>query len=329
MRGAPVAMGRAGTVTRLLTLAWGGAATYAAARGGAATAPGQLDVDALLSLHDVTSIGPRTRRYALIGSDLSRSPSAAMHVAGYRALGLDARYFGLECENFESFREAIAIPGYLRLDAFGATMPHKESAAAACRTLDEIARTSLSANTVLVGRDGEGWSGHNTDAPGAVAALGVSVDLAGARVALVGAGGTAKAVGYALTRAGARIAVFNRDRNRGARLAEMLDGETFPLDGLSEARWDVLVQTTPLGVDGARWLGVTGVVEGPRGGRVRPGYARGRDVGRWPTALVADARAAGLSVVDGAELLVGQQGIRQFELPWATVSASFALYWIG
>ena len=84
------AMGEAGVATRVLAPAWGSWATYGAAEPDAPTGDGQLPARVLLGVHAVASLSERTRLYGLMGQPIARSPSPAMHHAGYRALGLDA-----------------------------------------------------------------------------------------------------------------------------------------------------------------------------------------------------------------------------------------------
>jgi 3-dehydroquinate dehydratase/shikimate dehydrogenase len=122
------------------------------------------------------------------------------------------------------------------------------------------------------------------------------IDPRGARAAIVGAGGTARAAAEVLRRAGASVTLYARDRARAGAAAAGLDTEARGLAELAGARWDVLVQATPLGRAGESV--------------VAPDELRGRvvvdAVYGVETPLVREARRRGLHVADGLDLLVAQ-----------------------
>jgi 3-dehydroquinate dehydratase/shikimate dehydrogenase len=288
------ASGRSGAVTRLTALAWGSWGTYGAAAPGAETAQGQFSVRDLLEVYDVGSIGPATRLFALLGSAVSGSPSPAMHNAGYRREGLDARYLPLEIDRLDEVLPLLGREGALGVEALAVTMPLKEAACERCGERDEVARASGAVNTVLIRRDG--WSGFNTDGPAALSLVRSRLDPAGATVAIVGAGGTARAVAAVLAGAGARVSLFNRDPDRARRTARALGVGGRSLGELPAAGWDVLVQATPVGARGERVLPAdrlegTLVLDAVYGSE---------------TPLVRDARERGLHAIDGFDLLLAQ-----------------------
>ncbi len=295
------AEGRAGAVSRLLALSWGSWACYGATRRGSETARGQFPASEMLELYDVNGIGPETRRFALVGRSVSGSASPAMHAAAYRHLGLDARYFPVEIDEFEECLPLVGPDGLLGLDGLAVTIPMKEAARARCAECDEPARSSGAVNTVLVRRDG--WVGYNTDGPAILQRVRAHLEPAGARVAIVGAGGTARAAAALLRQAGAEVCLFNRDEHRGRRVADELGVALRPWNELERARWDVLVQATPLGGRGETVIPAASLC-----GRLVLDAVYGP-----PTPLVRDATRRGLQVVDGLDLLVAQ-AVLQFEL---------------
>jgi shikimate dehydrogenase len=132
---------------------------------------------------------------------------------------------------------------------------------------------------------------------------------------IVGAGGSARAVGTALATAGcARITVANRTPARGedlvARLAA-LGAPAFPVTLAALARGDVLtdadlvVNTTPLGLSGAR-LSVRHAAAPRRCLFVDLVY------GTRPTPFLARAARTGHRTLDGAAMLL-EQGALAFE----------------
>ncbi|MHC4428147.1 MAG: shikimate dehydrogenase family protein, partial [Planctomycetota bacterium] len=294
------ASGRPGAITRLLAPAWGSWGTYGSTGPGAETAEGQFPARDMLDIYDVAGIRPDTKRFALVGSAVFGSPSPAMHGAGYRRAGLDARYFPLELDALDDCLPLVGSDGLLGVEGLAVTMPFKQAASKRCITRDEVAAASDAVNTVLI--DADGWSGSNTDGPAAVSLIGSRLALRGANVAIVGAGGTARAAATALARAGAHVILFNRTLDRARTVARSIGAEARALDELASASWDILVQTTPLGARGERVLApesltgklVLDAVYGPQ------------------TPLVRDAHQRGLTAIDGFELLVAQ-AVPQFE----------------
>jgi len=179
-------------------------------------------------------------------------------------------------------------------------MPFKETVWQRCVGRDEIAEASGAVNTVRVGSGG--WRGFNTDGPAVLSLVQSRLEVRDARVAIVGAGGTARAAAAVLARAGARVTLYNRTLPKARAVADAIGGDARPLDELSQASWDVLVQATPLGRRGERLLPAERLV----GGVVLDAVYGPR------TPLVSDARARGLATIDGYELLVAQ-AVLQFE----------------
>lgn len=296
---AAFALGAAGTASRVFALSWGSWGTYGAAAAGRETAEGQPSSRDLLEVYRVADVGPGTRRFALAGTPVLRSPSPALHAAAYRATGLDAVYLPVDTDDLDDLEALCGADGVLGLEGFGVTIPLKEAAARRCASLDRFAACGA-VNTVTAGTR---WEGFNTDAPAALELVGAHVAPRDARVAVVGAGGTARAIAAAFVEAGGRVTLYARNAARGEATARAAGASAAPFEALLRADWDVLVQATPLGRDGEEVL---------------PGRClRGRMVldaayGAEPTPLVRAARARGLAVADGLDLLVAQ-AVPQFE----------------
>src|SRR5262249_38860838 len=138
----------------------------------------------------------------LCGS-FSRSPvslGAAMHLAGYRALGLPFTYVPFRVTDIEG-----AVTGVRALGSrgVGVSMPFKQAILPLLDCLAPLAARMGAVNTVV--NDGGHLTGHNTDAEGAVRALLEVRPLAGARLLLLGAGGAARAIAHAALEAGAAV----------------------------------------------------------------------------------------------------------------------------
>ncbi len=294
------AMGSSGSWSRIVALSWGSWGVYGAAARGSETGEGQFETRQLLDVYRVLELSQETRFYGLCGSPLEGSPSPDMHAAGYRALGLDAVYVPVDTDDLDEIASLVPDDGLLPLQGFGVTIPLKEHAARRCGSLDAYAACG-SANTVRIGP--LGWEGSNTDAPAALTLIRKHLEPSGTRAAVVGAGGTARAIAAALKAAGASVTLYSRTVTRGEATAAAIGVDAAPLSELPGAGWDILVQATPAGRHGEDVL-----LRRHLNGRVVLDAAYGAE----PTPLVKAARARGLAVSDGLDLLAAQATL-QFE----------------
>jgi shikimate dehydrogenase len=196
-----------------------------------------------------------TTTIALLGHPVAHSISPRFQQAALDALGIEARY---EAWDTPPADLPIAIERLRSADLLGAnvTVPHKEAVFRLVDRLDPLAERVGAVNTVMR-RDGR-LHGTNTDVAGVLHALD-GVELRGASIVLLGAGGAARAVVVAMQQAGAaRLTIANRSLDRAQPLADLvaarmavavcgLDAES---SGLREAMQtaDVVVQSTSLGM---------------------------------------------------------------------------------
>jgi len=167
-----------------------------------------------------------TIRAAVLGADVSKSRSPAIHNAAFRALGIDGTYGAVSVapEGFAALVADLRAQGYRYLNV---TIPHKAAAHDLSEARGPEARVSGAVNTLLF-EPGGGIRGENTDGAGLVAAL---ADLgapvgAGGVVVMAGAGGAAAGAVEALTRAGAEVRLVARRPETAAELrARLLDGQ--------------------------------------------------------------------------------------------------------
>jgi 3-dehydroquinate dehydratase/shikimate dehydrogenase len=295
------ALGRPGAITRLLSISWGSWATYGSPATGLETAAGQFTARDMLETYDVLQIRETTRKFGLIGRAVFGSPSPAMHRTGYQQAGIDARYLPIELDDLDGLFGLLTRAGGVGLEGLAVTMPFKEPMAGRCELHDEVARLSGAVNTVIV--DPAAWAGYNTDGPAAVAASRLHVDPSGARVAILGAGGTGRALAVAFASAGSRVTLFNRTEARAEKFASQVGISSAGADRFPEAEWDILINATPLGREGE-----TVVSRRSLNGRLVIDACYAPEI----TPLVRDAAQSGLGVVDGLALLAGQ-AVLQFE----------------
>jgi len=197
--------------------------------------------------------------------------------------------------------EALGGVRALGIRGLSVTLPHKEEAAVAVDELSATAAALGAVNTIVVGADGR-LRGENTDAAGFLASLAdAGVDAAGRRCLVRGAGGAARAVVWALAQAGATevVVVPGRNAARAAVTAALAGavGRVGTSDRVAGA--GIVVNATPLGLDGGPDLAVDPALLGP--GQVVVDL-----VPRPTTALLEAAAARGAQVVDGLGMLVHQ-----------------------
>ncbi|MFI4915195.1 MAG: type I 3-dehydroquinate dehydratase [Phycisphaerales bacterium JB060] len=302
-------MGAYGLMSRVLAPKFGGFLTFASLRNESTTAPGQPTIAELLGLYRLRSISRTTKVFGIVGDPVEHSRSPAMHNAGFERVGFSGVYLPLPvAPGYESLKATLTellASDTLDLAGLSVTMPHKGDLVRLAReqgwAMDDLVTQCGAANTLV--RDGNNVRVMNTDGPAVVDSLTCAgVQLGGAPVLVLGAGGMARAAAFALAEAGARVHTHNRTAERARILAENIDGAVH-LESLDDlAPMTAIVQCTPLGMAGgpapgespipAEALGEAAVVETVYHPRETP--------------LVQAATARGLRVIDGLDVLVAQ-----------------------
>jgi shikimate dehydrogenase len=245
----------------------------------------------------VSSTAP-ARKAAVLGSPIAHSRSPQLHLAAYRALGLDDwTYERIECGADELPR----VVSGLGADWVGVSVTMPGKFAALRFAAERTARAELvgSANTLL--QTPHGWRADNTDVDGVMGALG---EATGAAV-VAGSGGTAPAVIVALAELGVtEITVVARNPDKAAGLVELatrvgatarfcdLNGGSLA-DAVAGAQ--VLVSTLPADV-AANYAGHFASAPVLLDAIYNP----------WPTPLAAAVTAAGGRVIGGLQMLLHQ-----------------------
>ncbi len=291
-----IAMGEAGLATRILPGRFHSAWTYA----GNVRDVGQVSARTLLEDYRFRSIGVRTALYGLAGLPVTHSVSPAMYNAAFAAAGIDAVYLpfpAVDADDFMAFARALDVHGA------SVTIPHKVALFEKADEVDHAAREAGALNTLRM-RNGR-CEGRNTDAAGFLHPLDERrVDLTGARVAILGAGGSARSVAMAVSSRGANVTVHARNPRKAAAVAEVGAGHAGAWPPASGS-WDLLVNCTPIGM-------YPHVNESPvpaaslGGGLVYDLVYNPQD-----TRLLRDAAAAGCVTIGGLDMLVGQ-AVEQF-----------------
>ena len=243
-------------------------------------------------------------RCAVLGSPIAHSLSPALHRAAYAELGLDGSYDAVEVTE-------AGLPDFLAgLDGswrgLSLTMPLKRAVVPLLDAMSPRAEQARAVNTVVL--DGGRRTGHNTDIPGAAAALRERHAGPVRSATVLGGGATAASVLLALADLGCeRATLAVRDPARAAETVEVarshaqapvVDVVRLGADRVQDV--DVLVSTVPAAAQDAWVLSLLGratllfeVLYDP-----------------WPTPLVAAARTDGMPVVGGLDLLVHQAALQ-------------------
>lgn len=249
-----------------------------------------------------------TTHCAVLGSPIAHSLSPVLHRAAYAELGLDWEYDAREVREQE-------LAGFLDgLDeswrGLSLTMPLKRTVVPLLDELSDRAAQAQAANTVLL--EGGRRLGHNTDIPGAVAAIRERTDAPLRSAVILGGGATASSVLLALADLGCTsVRIVVRDPSRVQ--------ETLEAAGRHPARPMVEVLTFREAAEVADALRPSVVVS------TIPAQAQVEAVLRvartapvvfdvvydpWPTPLARLAQVEELTLVSGLDLLVHQAALQ-------------------
>lgn len=313
-----IAMGPAGIATRILGPSRGAFLTYGALDEQSTTAPAQLTVTELRDLYRINKINYDTAIMGLVGLPVTHSVSPHMHNAGLESAGIDGVYIPFPVTDIDSFIRRMVSPDTREIDwnvrGFSVTAPHKTSVMTYLDWIEPSALEIGAVNTIVV--ENGGLHGYNTDASAFLQTISQECpELAGARCAVIGAGGSANAVVWALSRARADVTVFGRNKNKTAELASRFKVKTKTLAGARFGEFDLVVNATPLGTSGALEDQSPATSDQLRGARVACDLVYNPQ----QTRFLLEARAAGCKTVGGLAMLV-RQAAEQFTF-WTNVPA--------
>jgi shikimate dehydrogenase len=179
-----------------------------------------------------------------------------MHNAAFGTLGLNWRYFAFEVEpkNLLAAIEGVKAMNFAGLNL---TVPHKLMAVEMMDSLDESAKRWGAVNTIKfeTGKDGKIRAvGFNTDADAIVTALreDLKMELRGAKVLLLGAGGAGRTAALKLASEHvAELFLVNRTETRAEAVAgEIIESflSTKVAVGFPKSAVDLVINATSLGL---------------------------------------------------------------------------------
>jgi shikimate dehydrogenase len=231
-------------------------------------------------------------KMAVAGSPIGHSLSPLLHNHAYEILGVKAEFNSEEVTEltFPDFYYRSRDAGFRGL---ALTMPLKEIAIGFADRVDPVAKQIASINTIIF--ESTGSIGVSTDL---LAFKNLLAPYFGKRVAILGAGGTARAAIGALRGTNTQVSILTRSMNRHDQLhaaaddldLEFLDWHTF--EDIQDR--DLIISTTPAGAtDGLSIISSKAdffeVIYHP-----------------WPTELAKRYQNLGRNVIGGLALLVEQ-----------------------
>ncbi len=329
-------MGEAGLISRVLAKKFGAFLTFASLRDESATAPGQVTIADMKRLYRWDALNAKTKVYGVVGSPIMHSMSPAIHNAAFEQIGHDGVYLPMLVqpgyESFKAFMESFLAFAPLDLSGLSITIPHKENALRYLKEkgaeVEPLAEQIGAVNTIVIDSSDRRLPlrGINTDYAAILdtitSALGVAREnLAGKRVAVIGAGGTGRTAVAALAAQGATVVVYNRTKERADELAQEFDGRSGKvvparLEKLCDSCCEIFINTTSLGMH----PNVDASAFGDKQPQLTPQTLVFDTVyNPMETKLLKQAKAAGAITVGGIEMFV-RQAARQFEA-WANQSA--------
>jgi 3-dehydroquinate dehydratase / shikimate dehydrogenase len=294
--------GPAGFWTRIIAPRLGAPVVFVdAGEEGAGRNLGPIQI--LMDDYGLPALPPVRTLFGIVGRSVLSSGSPRLHNAQYRSDGRAALFLPFPTLDFAEIEEARAaieaLPQIgLSLRGLTITAPFKESALALADRRSALAMRAGAAN-LLVRHNGTWWA-DTTDPHGVLDAFADRrLPVRSISAAVLGCGGAGRAVAAALDGAGARVTLVNRSVARGRAAARRLGVPFLPLARFRPADYALLVNATPVGGDGVGMLIDAGALSTAT---IVVDLVYGRDA----TPLVTEARARGINVVDGFEVLAHQ-----------------------
>ena len=161
------------------------------------------------------------KKYLVIGNPIEHSLSPLIHNYWMRKYGLTSSIYEkkkIGKEDLESITKQVRDD---ELKGVNVTVPFKKEVIPFLDRLDDVAKNTLSVNTLCKVRD-EVW-GYNTDARGFGDSLTrENIDYSGRDVLILGAGGVTSSIIYTLSLTAKRIYITNRTKEKAQQLKKKI-----------------------------------------------------------------------------------------------------------
>lgn len=295
-------MGEQGIISRLLCVRAGSQFTFASANPGEETGAGQIAARTLRETYRIDQVDAATRVYGVVGDPVAHSLSPIMLNTAFRRENVNGLYLALHAKTLD---DVMACVRDIPISGLSVTMPYKEEIVKHLSKSDPLTQKIGACNTVVRGQDGKLF-GFNTDVAGVVRPLEIRIRLQGAKILVLGAGGSGRAAVFALKERGAEVYILNRTPSPAQTLAKQAKAKAINRTMLKKMQFDVIINATPVGMEGNR--DPLPIGEDDFNAR----YFFEMVYTPAETKMVKIARAKGMHVILGSEMFV-QQGARQFE----------------
>lgn len=180
----------------------------------------------------------------LIGYPLKHSLSSVLHNAVYEKLKIEAVYLPVEVK---SAKQAVKLIKTKNMKQVSVTMPLKQEIMPYLDKITPEAKKIGSVNTI-VNKKGK-LIGSNLDVYGLKKSLQVNrVNLKNKKVAVLGAGGAARTVCYLVKKSKGDLLILARNLKKAKELAKEFKGEAQKIADLKTQDYDILINTTPVGM---------------------------------------------------------------------------------
>ncbi|MCA9280098.1 MAG: type I 3-dehydroquinate dehydratase [Phycisphaeraceae bacterium] len=317
-----IAMGGFGEITRILAPKFGAFLSFASLPSTNETAPGQLNVSAMIDTYRFRSIKSTTKIYGIIGWPVAHSKSPHVHNAGFSVINHDGVYVPLPIAPGENEQDSDLLFKATMLDlindpnldlcGLSVTIPHKQRLVQLATEqgwdVDDATKAIGAANTVNIERSGTTASRialSNTDAPAARRCLESELGpLTGKQILIIGAGGVARGIVWACCNAGADVHINARRSSQATLLGEELDCTAVATENIRNHAWDAIVNCTPVGMQGG---------PDPAGIPIDPAHIESAEpvvfdtiYAPIETPLIRHARERGLRTITGDAMFIEQ-----------------------
>ena len=163
-------------------------------------------------------INGKTKVLGLIGNPVEHTLSPVIHNTIAENMGENVVYLPFPVE--EDAQTAVKGAYALGIRGMNVTVPYKSDVIGSLVSMDEQAAVIGAVNTLV--RTEGGFKGYNTDLPGLYRAIkSEGIDVEGARVMILGAGGAARAAAFMCAFYKAKeVYILNRTLDKACRVAE-------------------------------------------------------------------------------------------------------------
>jgi 3-dehydroquinate dehydratase/shikimate dehydrogenase len=298
-----ICMGDQGVISRVLGLRAGSVFTFAAAHVGEETGPGQIAARTLEETYRIDQLDAATKVYGVAGNPIKHSLSPIMMNTAFRRETVNAVFLALQTAKLG---DLLTLVREVPINGLAVTMPLKEEILKHLERTDPLSEKVGACNTVVRSQDGKLY-GFNTDVAAIVRPLERRLQLKGAKVLVLGAGGAARAAVFGLKDKGAEVFVMNRTPESAQKLARQAKAKTFKREQLAKTNFDVIINATPAGMHGVKPHSILEAKE------INARIVFDLVYNPIDTPFIRMAREKGIPVITGVEMFV-HQGARQFEI---------------